>query len=106
MWPAFLLGLVLLELLQLPLAWRLVRRIQRGQRERDLLHRRVVEASDDERRRIARDLHDGVVQSLAGISFSLAAVTEELEPLDGQPGRRGGAGEGGGRGRRRPAQRR
>ena len=30
MWPAFLVGLVLLELLQLPLAWRLVRRIQRG----------------------------------------------------------------------------
>ncbi len=79
--PAFLLALVVLELLQLPLAWRLVRRIQRGQRERDILHHKVVEASDEERRRIARDLHDGVVQSLAGISFSLAAATEELEPL-------------------------
>ena len=79
--PAFLLALVVLELLQLPLAWRLVRRIQRGQRERDVLHHKVVEASDEERRRIARDLHDGVVQSLAGISFSLAAATEELEPL-------------------------
>ena len=85
MWPAFLVGLVLLELLQLPLAWRLVRRIQRGQRERDLLNRRVAEASDDERRRIARDLHDGVVQSMAGMSFSLAAVTEELRPLDDDP---------------------
>jgi two-component system, NarL family, sensor kinase len=76
--PAFLLALLALQVLQLPLVWRLVRRIKRGQRERDALHRKVAEASDDERRRIARDLHDGVVQSLAGLSFSLAAATEEL----------------------------
>jgi two-component system NarL family sensor kinase len=76
--PAFVLALIALEALQLPLVWRLVRRIKRGQRERDALHHKVAEASDDERRRIARDLHDGVVQSLAGMSFSLAAATEEL----------------------------
>lgn len=35
---------------------------------------RAVEASDDERRRIAADLHDGVVQDLAGISYSLSAA--------------------------------
>jgi two-component system, NarL family, sensor kinase len=83
--PAFLLALLALQVLQLPLVWRLVRRIKRGQRERDALHRKVAEASDDERRRIARDLHDGVVQSLAGLSFSLAAATEELRHRTDDP---------------------
>jgi two-component system, NarL family, sensor kinase len=83
--PAFLLALLALQVLQLPLVWRLVRRIKRGQRERDALHRKVAEASDDERRRIARDLHDGVVQSLAGLSYSLAAATEELRTRTDDP---------------------
>jgi two-component system, NarL family, sensor kinase len=60
--------------LQLPLALRLVRRVQQGQREREALHRHALEARDHERRRIARDLHDGVVQSLAGVSYSLSSV--------------------------------
>jgi two-component system NarL family sensor kinase len=76
--PAFLLALLALQLLQLPLAWRLVRRISRGHQEREALNRRVMQASDHERRRIARDLHDGVVQSLAGLSYNLTAVGAEL----------------------------
>lgn len=76
--PAFLPALLALEALQLPLAWRLVRRIRQGQREREALHLYTLEARDQERRRIARDLHDGVVQSLAGVSYSLAAVGERL----------------------------
>jgi signal transduction histidine kinase len=38
----------------------------------------AVEASDLERRRIAADLHDGVVQRLAGTAYSLAAAAERL----------------------------
>ena len=76
--PAFLLALLALELLQVPLAWRLVRRIGAGHRERQALSRRALEASDHERKRIARDLHDGVVQSLAGVSYALAAVGAQL----------------------------
>jgi len=40
---------------------------------------RAVEASDDERRRIAADLHDGPVQDLAGISYSLSAAAQTEE---------------------------
>ncbi len=70
-------SLGLLWLVQVPLAWRLDRRLRRTQDEREALLRRAVEASADERRRIAADLHDGVVQDLAGISYSLSAATHE-----------------------------
>lgn len=79
--PAVLLGLLLLGLLQLPMAWRLAQRLSRGQREREVLSLRAAQAAEQERRRIARELHDGVVQSLAGVSYSLAAVTERLAPV-------------------------
>jgi two-component system, NarL family, sensor kinase len=69
-------SLVLLWLVQVPLAWRLGRRLQRTQEEREALLVHAVEASDDERRRIAADLHDGPVQDLAGISYSLSAAAE------------------------------
>lgn len=67
-------SLVLLWLVQVPLAWRLTRRLRRSQLDREMLLTRAVEASADERRRIAADLHDGVVQDLAGISYSLNAA--------------------------------
>jgi two-component system NarL family sensor kinase len=74
---ALLLGsLLLLWLVQVPLALRLGRRLQRTQEEREALLVRAVEASADERRRIAADLHDGPVQDLAGISYSLSAAAE------------------------------
>lgn len=78
--PPMLGGLLLLALIQLPLAWWLARRVQRGQDERERLLRRAIEASDVERRRIARDLHDGVVQDLAAVSFSLSAAAEGAPP--------------------------
>jgi signal transduction histidine kinase len=46
----------------------------RNLRQRETLLRRVIEATDTERRRIAGDLHDGVVQDLAGVAFALGAV--------------------------------
>ena len=74
---ALLVGsLVLLWLVQVPLAWRLGSRLRRTQEEREALLLRAVEASADERRRIAADLHDGPVQDLAGISYSLSAAAE------------------------------
>src|SRR5215217_3134034 len=69
-------SLVLLWLVQVPLAWRLAGRLRRSQLEREALLVHAVEASADERRRIAADLHDGVVQDLAGLSYSLSAAAE------------------------------
>jgi signal transduction histidine kinase len=41
--------------------------------EKELLLRRALEASDAERHRIARNLHDGVVQDLAAVTLGLRA---------------------------------
>jgi signal transduction histidine kinase len=73
--PALLAALILLWLVHLPLAYRLARRVRSGHEERELLLRRTLDASNDERRRIAGELHDGVVQDLAGTSYALAAAT-------------------------------
>ncbi len=81
LWLAFLpilLGaLALLAVVQLSLAWSLTRRLRGGQQERERLLLRAIQASNTERRRIAADLHDTVVQDLAGISLSLGAAAGE-----------------------------
>ena len=74
--PALIGALIILELIQVPLASSMAKRLRRGYREREALLRRAVESSELERRRIASDLHDGVVQQLAGTSFSLEAAAE------------------------------
>jgi len=75
--PPLLGGLVVLLLFQVPLAWSLVKRLQRGHAERERLLAGAIEASDRERRRIAADLHDGVVQDLAGVAFGLAPMAAD-----------------------------
>lgn len=79
--PALLVALASLYLLQLPIAWRLIRRLEHGQREREVLEVRAVQASAIERQRIAADLHDGVVQTLAGVSYSLGAIAGRATKL-------------------------
>jgi two-component system, NarL family, sensor kinase len=73
--PVLLGGLMLLFVVQVPLAWNLARSLQKARREREALLSRSLEISATERRRIARDLHDGVVQALAGVAFSLGAAS-------------------------------
>ncbi|HEY4095706.1 MAG TPA: ATP-binding protein [Baekduia sp.] len=77
--PTLLAALAVLLLVQAPLAFSLARRLQRGHRERERLLERAIEASDTERRRIAADLHDGVVQDLAGVAFGLAPLADGAE---------------------------
>jgi len=80
--PALLIALVILELVQLPLASSMARRIRRGNAERERLLQRAVDSSVAERRRIAGDVHDGIVQDLAGLSFSLAAAADRADSSD------------------------
>jgi len=75
--PITLGALVVLELIQIPIAWSLARRLRDRQREREALLRKALDASDAERRRIAGDLHDGVVQDLAGVAYSLAGAARQ-----------------------------
>ena len=67
-------ALLALELVQVPLAVTLARRLQRGEQRRRRLLDLAVRASDAERRRIASDLHDGVVQDITGVTYELDAA--------------------------------
>jgi signal transduction histidine kinase len=80
--PALVGGLLTLWLAQLPLALGLSRRLRaRDERERELLVR-AIESSSQERRRIAADLHDTVVQGLAGTSLGLAGLAQEAREAE------------------------
>jgi signal transduction histidine kinase len=80
--PPLLAALAVLLAIQLPLAYGLARRLQRGHEERERLLARAIEASENERRRIAADLHDGVVQDLAGVAFGLAPIAAKASGDD------------------------
>jgi two-component system NarL family sensor kinase len=77
--PLTLGSLFLLGVLQVPQAVSLGRRLRRSQRQREDLLRSAIQATDAERRRVASDLHDGVVQDLAGVTFSLGAAARRAE---------------------------
>ncbi len=75
--PISLGALIVLELIQVPFAWSLARRLRQRQREREALLRQALDASDLERRRIAADLHDGVVQDLTGVAYALTGAARQ-----------------------------
>jgi two-component system, NarL family, sensor kinase len=77
--PALIGALLLLQLLQLPFAYRMASSLHDTRLEREALLLRALAASDTERRRIASDLHDGVVQDLAGTSYALAAAADRID---------------------------
>ena len=85
LWRGFagvtLTSLLLLVVLMMPILWRLLNQLKRSQAQRESLLQRAVEASTEERRRIAGTLHDGVVQDLAATSFVVAGAAERAMAL-------------------------
>ena len=59
-------------------------RIIENIREGEIVHRRLIHqcitAQESERRRLAGEIHDGVVQSLVGISYRLQALEKKIPP--------------------------
>jgi signal transduction histidine kinase len=76
--PLFLGSLGVLALAQLLPAVGLARRIQHDAKRRVL--QETIDASDRERRRIARELHDDVIQDLAGLSYAFEAERRHGTP--------------------------
>ncbi|OIH96181.1 ATP-binding protein [Curtobacterium sp. MCBA15_001] len=60
--------------LLLPVLLWMVLRVRAGQRDRERLLVRALDAETAERRRLAADLHDGPVQDVAGLALSLGAA--------------------------------
>lgn len=77
-------ALLVLQLVQLPITLSLGRRVSTHEAERSGLLERALSASDRERSKIAADLHDGVVQDLAGAGYALAALAR-TEPPERRP---------------------
>ena len=76
--PISLGALLLLQLATLPLALSLARRIDRATQHRSQLLSRSLLSWHEERRRLAQDLHDGVIQDLSAMSYALPAVLAKL----------------------------
>jgi signal transduction histidine kinase len=72
-------SLLFFTVLLLPIVWWLLGRLKRSQNQREELLERAVDASIEERRRIAGTLHDGVVQELAATSFTVAGAAARAE---------------------------
>lgn len=73
-------ALVLLQLVQIPIAVSLARRVQRHETDRAQLLERALSASERERKEIAGGIHDGVVQNLAAVGFGITGLRAFLPP--------------------------
>ncbi len=82
LWRAFggivVSSLLLFLVLLMPLLWALLDRLRRARDQREMLLQHAIDASEDERRRIAADLHDGVVQELVAASLAVSGAAEQL----------------------------
>ncbi len=58
---------------------RLHRQLARRERARERFAERLIEAQENERRRLAREIHDGISQRIVGLSFHLSAAASALD---------------------------
>lgn len=73
-------GLVLFQLLVVPLAYSLARRVDVGRQQRMEVVARSLRAWHVERRRLAQELHDGVIQDLSAATYAVPVVAGALPP--------------------------
>jgi signal transduction histidine kinase len=81
--PVALGALLLLQLVQLPLLWRLARRVRQHARTETALREAAVAATGLERRRIAGEVHDDVLPGLHGLVYELDAQRLARAQRDG-----------------------
>ncbi len=77
--PIAIATVALVELSQLTLIHGLVRRLRAARHRSERSLRRVIRASTCERSRIAADVHDNIVQGLAGASFVVAGAADVVD---------------------------
>ncbi len=53
---------------------KLIEEVQERSQKIGKLHRQVIRAREEERKRLARDLHDLIIQSLAGLNYQMAEI--------------------------------
>lgn len=79
-------SVVLFELLALLTAAQLTRQVRASRRDRIKLLTDSLAAVDYERRRLAHDLHDGVIQDLAAMRYAISGVVHSVPTdLPGEP---------------------
>jgi PAS domain S-box-containing protein len=59
--------------------------LRKSERELRLLSSKILEAQESERKRVARELHDGIGQALTGIKFSLENSVRRLKETGTSP---------------------
>jgi two-component system, NarL family, sensor kinase len=74
-------SLLALIVLMVPIVWRLLGKVRQSQKQREALLQRAVDASTQERARIAGTLHDGVVQDLTGASFVVSSAANRAAAI-------------------------
>ncbi|QHC69822.1 ATP-binding protein [Rathayibacter sp. VKM Ac-2801] len=78
-------SIVLLVVVLLPVLARLISLLDRSRLHREALLQRALDASADERRRIAATVHDGAVQDLTAASFAVHALAQQAGTERGAP---------------------
>ncbi len=61
---------------------RLLAQVQDGNTRLRVLSQKLVQAQEEERKRISQELHDDIGQALTAMSFNLAAIDAELLPSE------------------------
>lgn len=81
--PYVVAALALIEGTCLVLCVLMVRQVRRGRVGRIRLTAAAIRSMEKERRELAHELHDGIIQDLAGTRYALGAIAEELSPALG-----------------------